>query len=94
METTTTTFEEKVQHFATSNMSLFDFWRFCKELHSHIEWKISNGNSKTFSDISLTYLDIPDRTFDDQKSFFIFLCDKFRYEFLLLFELSQDESIL
>ena len=94
METTTTTFEEKVQHFAASNKSLFGSSRLCKELYSHIEWKIDNGNSKTFSDILSTYLDIPDRTFDDQKSFFIFLCNKFKYEFLLLYELSQEESIL
>ena len=94
METTTTTFQEKVQHFAISNKSLFDFSRFCKELHSHIEWKIDDGNSKTFSGILSTYLDIPDRIFDDQKSFFIFLCDKFKYEFLLLYELSQDKSLL
>ena len=94
METTTTTFQEKVQHFAISNKSLFDFSRFCKELHSHIEWKIDNGNSKTLSGILSTYLDIPDRIFDHQKSFFIFLCDKFKYEFLLLYELSQDEGIL
>ena len=94
MKTTTTTFQEKVQHFAISNKSLFDFSRFCKELHSHIEWKIDDGNSKTFSGILSTYLDIPDRIFDDQKSFFIFLCDKFKYEFLLLYELSQDKSLL
>ena len=94
METTTTTFQEKVQHFAISNKSLFDFSRFCKELHSHIEWKIDDGNSKTFSGILSTYLDIPDRIFDDQTSFFIFLCDKFKYEFSLLYELSQDESLL
>ena len=86
METTTTTFEEKVQHFEISNKSLFDFSRFCKELHSHIEWKIDNDNSRTFSDILLTYLGIPDRLFDDQKSFFIFLCDKFKYELLLPYE--------
>ena len=72
METTTTTFEENVQHFATTNKSHFDFSRFCKELHSHIEWEIDNGNSKAFSDILSTYLDIPGRTFDDQKSFLFF----------------------
>lgn len=88
------TFEEKVRCFTTNSKNLFDFSRFCKKLHNHIEWKIDNGNSKIFSHVLSNYLDIPNRTFDDKKSLFIFLCDRFRFEFLSLYELSKGEDIL
>lgn len=50
-----TTFEGNVQHSSKSNKILLDLSRFCKELHSHIEWEIDHGNSKIFSNILSVY---------------------------------------
>lgn len=70
------TFEEKVWRHAATNKSIFDFSTFCNELHSHIEWKQANRNSKMFANILLVFLDIPNRIFDERKTFFIVLCKK------------------
>lgn len=70
------TFEEKVWRHAATNKSIFDFSTFRNELHSHIEWKQANRNSKMFANILLVFLDIPNRIFDERKTFFISLCKK------------------
>lgn len=70
------TFEEKVWRHAATIKSIFDFSTFCNELHSHIEWKQANCNSKMFANILLVFLDIPNRIFDERKTFFISLCKK------------------
>ena len=49
------TFEENVQHSSTSNKILLDLSRFCKELHSHIEWEIDHGSSTIFFNILSAY---------------------------------------
>ena len=70
------TFEEMFRCHAATNKSIFDFSIFCNELHSHIEWKQANRDSKMFANILLVFLDIPNRMFDERKTFFISLCKK------------------
>ena len=70
------------------------FQVFSNELHNHIKWKQENRDSKMFADILSACLDITGKTFEDRKAFFISFCKNFQFEFLLLYEFSQDETIL
>ena len=86
-------FNKKVQEIATDFNSICDLWYFCSNLHDSINWKIKHRYSKIFTNF-LSCLLRPDKEYIDLKKAFVGLCEKFQFEFLLLYGLSKRDGTL
>ena len=86
-------FKKKVEEIAIDSKSLESFLSFCVELHKNIEWKIKHGDSNIYTNF-LSQLLHSNREFSCRKKLFGNLCEHFQFEFLLLYDVSKDETFL
>lgn len=80
-------FIRKVEETAANPENIIAFSHFCSNLHKKIEWRIKHGDSKIYANFLSNLL-------IDMKKAFVGLCEKFQFEFLLLYDLSKDDTIL
>ena len=86
-------FSRKDEETAANPENIIAFSHFCSNLHKKIEWRIKHGDSKIYANF-LSNLLKPNKEFIDMKKAFVGLCEKFQFEFLLLYDLSKDDTIL
>lgn len=80
-----------VGEIASSLESIHFLNYFCSSLHEKIEWRIKLEDSNIFANF-LSNLLKPNKEYIGVKNTFFSLCEKFEFEFLLLYSLSKDDT--